>query len=337
MFDYIYSDSKRKFSFIKLPSVLFTDERFSGLTNDMKLLYALMLDRVSLSVKNGWVDSKGRVYICFPLAEIEEKLHVASQKASRLLKALEKAGLIERVRQGLGKPDRIYVKDCCKGVAESDAEVDLPAPIPQSTVAESITVETVEKTEISVVPDDDFDVPMHEKSQPEPVKNTVQSCENAQVTQYNNQNNKTIRNQSDPISQTAGRMDGMEQRKTYEQLVKANIEYDWFKDVFTLSPNEPQRPKGTIEELDDIVAIMVDCICTRAKTIRVGGQNMDAEVVRSQLLKLNNEHIQYVFDRVYGYAGEIANVKAYMITVLYNAAITMNTAFNMDFRATFGC
>ena len=240
MFDYIYSDSRRKFSFIKLPLVLFTDERFSALTNDMKLLYALMLDRVSLSVKNGWVDSKGRVYISFPLAEIEEKLHVASQKASRLLKALEKAGLIERVRQGLGKPDRIYVKDCCKGVAESDAEADLPAPIPQTTVTENAVVE---KAKISAVSDDDFEVPMHEKSQPEPVKNTVQSCENAQVTQYNNQNNKTIRKESDPISQTAGRMDGMEQRKTYEQLVKANIEYDWFKDVFTLSPNEPQRPK----------------------------------------------------------------------------------------------
>ena len=333
MFDYIYSDSKRKFCFIKLPSVLFTDERFNALTNDMKLLYALMLDRVSLSVKNGWVDSKGRVYISFPLAEIEEKLHVASQKASRLLKALEKAGLIERVRQGLGKPDRIYVKDCCKDVSEDRTESETPVEISQG----DFNVETVENRKISVVPDDDFDVPMHEKSQPEAVKNTVQSCENAQVTQYNNQNNKTIRKQSDQISQTAGRMDGMEQRKTYEQLVKANIEYDWFKDVFTLSPNEPQRPKGTIEELDDIVAIMVDCICTRAKTIRVGGQNMDAEVVRSQLLKLNNEHIQYVFDRVYGYAGEIANVKAYMITVLYNAAITMNTAFGMDFRATFGC
>ena len=249
------------------------------------------------------------------------------------MKALEKAGLIERVRQGLGKPDRIYVKDCCKDVSEDRTESETPVEISQG----DFNVETVENRKISVVPDDDFDVPMHEKSQPEPVKNTVQSCENTQVTLYNNQNNKTIRKQSDQISQTAGRMDGMEQRKTYEQLVKANIEYDWFKDVFTLSPNEPQRPKGTIEELDDIVAIMVDCICTRAKTIRVGGQNMDAEVVRSQLLKLNSEHIQYVFERVYGYAGEIANIKAYMITVLYNAAITMNTAFGMDFRATFGC
>jgi hypothetical protein len=333
MFDYIYSDSKRKFSFIKLPVVLFSDEQFSDLTNDMKLLYALMLDRVSLSVKNGWVDSSSRVYINFPLTEIEEKLHVASQKAGRLLKGLENAGLIERVRQGLGKPDRIYVKDCCKDVSDGVKKIEAPVEIPQ----EDSNVETVENCKISAVSDDDFDVPMHEKSQPEPVKNTVQSCENTQVTQYNNQNNKTRRNQSDPISQTAGLMDGIEQRKTYEQLVKANIEYDWFKDVFTLSPNEPQRPKGTIEELDDIVAIMVDCICTRAKTIRVGGQNMDADVVRSQLLKLNNEHIQYVFERVYGYAGEIANVKAYMITVLYNAAITMNTAFNMDFRATFGC
>ena len=147
MFDYIYSDSKRKFSFIKLPSVLFTDERFSGLTNDMKLLYALMLDRVSLSVKNGWVDSKGRVYISFPLAEIEEKLHVASQKASRLLKALEKAGLIERVRQGLGKPDRIYVKDCCKDVSEDRTESETPVEISQG----DFNVETVENRKISVV------------------------------------------------------------------------------------------------------------------------------------------------------------------------------------------
>jgi hypothetical protein len=332
MFDYIYSDSKRKFSFIKLPSVLFTDEQFNDLTNDMKLLYALMLDRASLSVKNGWVDSSGRVYINFPLAEIEEKLHVASQKASRLLKALERAGLIERVRQGLGKPDRIYVKDCSKCVAEEEILTEKTA----ETMQVQPCVEIVESSEVSVVSGDDSEPPIDEKSQPMQMKNTVQSCEKTQVTQYNNQNNKTILKQSDPISQIAGRMDGMEQRKTYEQLIKANIEYDWFRDVFALPSNEPQRPKGTIEELDDIVAIMVDCICTRAKTIRVGCQDMDADVVRSQLLKLNNEHIQYVFERVYNYAGEIANIRAYMITVLYNAPLTMNTAFGMSFRASFG-
>ena len=156
------------------------------------------------------------------------------------------------------------------------------------------------------------------------------------VSLYNNQNHTTIRTQSDPSSQSAGLMDGMEQRKAYELFVKQKIEYDWFVSAFALAESDPQRPKGTKEELDDIVAIMVDCICTSAKTIRVGGQSMPASVVRSQFLKLNSEHIQYVFNRLYSCAGEISNIKAYMITVLYNAPLTMNTAFGMDFRATFG-
>ncbi len=337
MFDYIYSDSKRKFSFIKLPAVLFTDVQFNALTNDMKLLYSLMLDRISLSVKNGWIDGSGRVYINFPLAEIEEKLRVASQKASRLLKGLENAGLIERVRQGLGKPDRIYVKDCCKSAAEVDTETENQVRNVSDSEPETAIVETVESTECSAFFGDESAYPTCEKTQPVLVNNTVRSCENTQVTLYNNQNNKTIRKKSDPISQTAERIDGIEMRCAYEHIVKENIEYDWFKDVFTLPLNDPQRPKGTIEELDDIVAIMVDCICSNSRTIRVSGQNMSTDVVRSQLLKLNNDHIQYVFERVYDYSGKIANVKAYMITVLYNAAITMNTAFGLNFRSTFGC
>ncbi|MBQ4465379.1 MAG: replication initiator protein A, partial [Oscillospiraceae bacterium] len=111
MFDYIYSDHKSKYTFIKCPTALFTDERFKVLTNDMKLLYMLMLDRTSLSVKNHWYDSAHKVYIHFPVAEIMEKLGVANQKAARLLRGLEEMGLIEREKVGLGKPDRIYVKD----------------------------------------------------------------------------------------------------------------------------------------------------------------------------------------------------------------------------------
>lgn len=102
-----------------------------------------------------------------------------------------------------------------------------------------------------------------------------------------------------------------------------------------LPESDPQRPKGSVEELDEIVAIMVDCICTNARTIRVGGQSMDARVVRDQMLRLNNEHIQYAFSRIYDYSGEITNIKAYMITVLYNAALTMHTAFGLDYRASF--
>ena len=128
----------------------------------------------------------------------------------------------------------------------------------------------------------------------------------------------------------------MDHRKQYEKLIKANIDYDWFVSVFTLPVTDHQRPKGNQDELDELVGIMLDCICSNAKTIRVNGQDMDANVVKAQLLKLDSEHIQFVFERMYANTSEVTNVRAYLITTLYNASLTMNTAFGMDFRATFG-
>ena len=328
MFDYIYSDHKSKYTFIKCPTALFTDERFKSLTNDMKLLYMLMLDRTSLSVKNHWYDSAHKVYIHFPVAEIMEKLGVANQKAARLLRGLEEMGLIEREKVGLGKPDRIYVKDCCKAVT-----VDEDTATEQVQNEVDTVVENVEKPSVPLIenhPSEDGN------AHPEDVIFPMQSDADSHAPLYNNQTKRTRLTQSDLSSQPAGQTDGMEQRRAYELLIKQNIEYDWFLSAYTLPESDPQRPKGTKDELDEMVAIMVECICTRSGTIRVGGQKMPAEVVRSQFLKLNNEHIQYVFRRLYGYAGEIANIKAYMITVLYNAALTMNTAFGLDFRAAFG-
>ncbi len=327
MFDYIYSDHKSKYTFIKCPTALFTDERFKVLTNDMKLLYMLMLDRTSLSVKNHWYDSAHKVYIHFPVAEIMEKLGVANQKAARLLRGLEEMGLIEREKVGLGKPDRIYVKNCCKAVTEDEEDAEQ---------AQDMAEEIVEKTENQSVMMIENPLSEDGNAHPEDVISPMQSDADSHAPLYSNQNNRTRLTESDPSSQSAGQTDGMEQRRAYELLIKQNIEYDWFLSAYTLPESDPQRPKGTKDELDELVAIMVECICTRSGTIRVGGQKMPAEVVRSQFLKLNSEHIQYVFRRLYGYAGEIANIKAYMITVLYNAALTMNTAFGLDFRAAFG-
>lgn len=327
MFDYIYSNHKSKYTFIKCPTALFTDERFKVLTNDMKLLYMLMLDRTSLSVKNHWYDSTHKVYIHFPVAEIMEKLGVANQKAARLLRGLEEIGLIEREKVGLGKPDRIYVKDCCKAVTEDEEDAEQ---------AQDMAEESVEKTENQSVTMIENPLSDSRNTHLEDVISPMQSDADSHAPLYNNQTKRTRLTQSDPSSQPAGQTDGMEQRRAYELLIKQNIEYDWFLSAYTLPESDPQRPKGTKDELDELVAIMVECICTRSGTIRVGGQKMPAEVVRSQFLKLNNEHIQYVFRRLYGYAGEIANIKAYMITVLYNAALTMNTAFGLDFRAVFG-
>ena len=81
------------------------------MSTDAKTLYGILLDRMGLSVKNGWLDEQGRVYIIFPVQEVMDALGCADNKATKLFRELEKFGLIERKRRGLGKPDLIYVKN----------------------------------------------------------------------------------------------------------------------------------------------------------------------------------------------------------------------------------
>lgn len=110
-FGYFHEEESEQFAFYMIPQILFKDEKFVKLSTDAKVLYGLFLNRVSLSKKNHWIDEQGRVYVYYTLENIQEDLHCASQKAMKLLKELESYGLIERVKQGLCKPDRIYVKN----------------------------------------------------------------------------------------------------------------------------------------------------------------------------------------------------------------------------------
>ncbi|MDO5546820.1 MAG: replication initiator protein A, partial [Eubacteriales bacterium] len=110
--DYFYGNQAEQFSFYRIPKVLFTDERYKSISAESKILYGILLDRISLSQKNGWMDEANRVYIIFTVDEVKESMGCAEQKAVKLLSELEnKAGLIERKRQGLGKPNLIFVKN----------------------------------------------------------------------------------------------------------------------------------------------------------------------------------------------------------------------------------
>ena len=112
MHDYFYGVQSGQFSFIRIPTLLFTDDQYKYVSADAKILYGILLARMDLSAKNGWIDDQGRAYIICTLSEIMEKLNCADNKATKLMNELEdKCGLIERKRQGLGKPNLIYVKN----------------------------------------------------------------------------------------------------------------------------------------------------------------------------------------------------------------------------------
>ena len=112
MSDFFYGEQANLFSFYRLPKALFTSRRFEDVSVEAKVLYGFLLDRMGLSAKNGWKDEEGRVYIIFTVEAIMEHLKCSNKKAVGLLWELEeKAGLIERRRQGLGRPSLIYVKN----------------------------------------------------------------------------------------------------------------------------------------------------------------------------------------------------------------------------------
>ena len=109
--DYFYGQAGELFSFFRIPKALFQEQRFQNLSTDAKTLYGILLDRMSLSVKNEWFDKKGRVFIIFTIEDVKRTLRCADNKATRLLRELEGFGLIERKRRGQGKPCLVYVKN----------------------------------------------------------------------------------------------------------------------------------------------------------------------------------------------------------------------------------
>ena len=109
--DYFYGQAGELFSFFRIPKALFQEQRFQDLSTDAKTLYGILLDRMSLSVKNGWLDEQNRVFIIFTIEDVKRALCCADNKATKLLRELEKFGLIERKRRGLGKPCLVYVKN----------------------------------------------------------------------------------------------------------------------------------------------------------------------------------------------------------------------------------
>ena len=113
-FPYYYGAESEQFSFYRIPKLLFTDSRFSSISTNAKLLYGMLLDRMSLSAKNGWYDAQGRVYIIFSIEDVTEVLGFKTDTVIKLFNELDTVkgvGLIERIRQGQGRASIIYVKN----------------------------------------------------------------------------------------------------------------------------------------------------------------------------------------------------------------------------------
>ena len=107
-FNYFYKDSAELYSFYRIPKILLTDNAYAYLSVEAKLLYGLVMDRMGMSLKNKWLDDDNRVYIIYPISEIQEELNVSRKKAMEYLSELETYGLVAKKSRGLGLPSLLY-------------------------------------------------------------------------------------------------------------------------------------------------------------------------------------------------------------------------------------
>ena len=331
-FDYFRGMEAEQYSFYRVPKVLFTAECFKSLSCEAKVLYGLMLDRMSLNIKNRWFDEEDRVYIIFTVEEIAELLNCGTQKAVKLMKELDDnqgIGLIEKKRLGLGKPKVIYVKNfILKEKCSPEQRGKAPENLGNTQNSENHNSRIV-KTTNQELPESQFKNDENHTSRI--VEITTQEVPNSQSnnTDINNTDfNETDFNEIDSIqsylSPSAGEVrpvgeDVIERMETYRALIQENIDYECFLD---------RREK---EDVDELIELMVEILMMPDDSVvRIGGADKPVSVVKSRFLKLTYSHIEYVLFSLHRNTSKVANIRAYLLTTLYNSSMTMNHYYQAE-------
>ena len=340
-FDYFTGMEAEQYSFYRVPKVLFTESCFKALSCEAKVLYGLMLDRMSLSIKNRWFDEEDRVYIIFTVEEIAELMNCGTQKAVRLLKELDSEkgiGLVEKRRLGLGKPNVIYVKNfMVKQPKKEEKEPEKPVNTQNCENHNSRVVKTTiqECPKSQFKNDENHNSGMMKTTNQEFPESQFQNGENhhsriVEITkpeypksQSNNTDinktdiSETEINQSYPIisGNLKKKRDVMEEMRAYREVIHENIDYQYHAK----------------EDVDELVELMIEVMMMPEDSmIRIAGTEKPVALVKSRFMKLNYSHIEYVLFCLNRNTTKVGNIKAYLLTALYNAPATINSYYQAE-------
>ena len=293
-FNYYYGKESEQFSFFRIPKLLFTDEAFKDLSSDAKVLYGILLDRMSLSMKNNWIDEENKVYIIFTIEEIANIMCCATQKATKILQELDDKkgiGLVEKKRLGLGKPNILYVKNFI--IQETKEQTDVQEEITNQELLQSQNQNDENHNSGNVI-----------FTKQELLKSQCNKT-NYNKTEYSN----TEYNNTTPISPSKDRAMEMEE---IERILKHQIDYP------ALIEEQPEEK----EKIDLMINLMTEAIQNKTD-IRINQSRTAYKTVREQLLSLQKEHIKYVLSVLRENKQKIINLRAYLLSLLYNAPVNI--------------
>ena len=368
-FDYYRGMEAEQYTFYRIPKVLFTAECFKSLSCEAKVLYGLLLDRMSLSIKNRWFDEEDRVYIIFTVEDVMELLNCSRQKAIKNLAELDSEkgiGLIEKKRLGLGRPNVIYVKNFI--IKESpEQEEKEPENAVNTQKYENHTSRSMEN-ELQEVPKSYFKE--YENQTSGSMKNRLQEVPESNFKKCENHTSRSMKNRLQEVPKSYSNNtdinktdlsdtefseteysktdfndtdsgvsaihpnpipsnpsipgtapDVMEEMDAYRDIIREHISYECFQD------GRYHRR----EDVDELVELMVEVMMLPDHgTVRVAGVDKPTAVVKNRFMKLNHEHIEYILTCLGANTTKVGNIKAYLLTTLYNAPMTISNYYTAE-------
>lgn len=329
-FNYLSASGIDKFTFYRMPKILFVDDYFSAISCEAKVLYGLLLDRATLSKSNNWIDEMGRVYVFFKQTEAMEMLNIKKNKVIAIFKELEYIGLLIRKKQGQGKPTRLYVLDFSSHTDDENSKTNEVVSDDEEQTSDENTKKEVKKFEkqTSEIQTSSNDTKKEDKRFE---KQTSKGLKNKPLS--SNYINKTEMNKTESIylSSNANQPTSENNENINDRLidrynnavnkVKKQIEYGYLIENYE---------KSTI---DLIVSLIAD-VYVDDSSISVNGRTIVAEQVRTEYAKLTQEHIEFVLESIANTKTKIKNIRTYLQSCLYNAYHTMNIAIDNEINSS---
>lgn len=293
--------------FYQIPKFLFEGEFKKGLSAEAKLLYSLLKDRFELSNKNKWIDDDGFVYFYFTRKEMSDLLGWGKDKIIKLCKELKNFGIFEEVRQGLNLPNKIYL-------SYMDFESSQESSTEEKTAENPVAERSSEKPTSGVLKNRVQEVG---KTDPNDTDNNNTNIIISYQSNLDNNIYNNINNNPDEILDTIDEINTQNETEI-EKQIKENIELDFVKE-------EKYDSEDFVQFEENCYELITETLKTKKKYISVAKSNIPYAMVRNRFLKLTLVHIQYVYDCFEKNCNEIRNIKAYLLTSLYNAPITMES------------
>ena len=321
-FDYFYGNEAEQFTFYRIPKILITSPHFKKTSDSAKLPYGLMLDRMSLSIRNGWLDDDNRAYIFFTTNDVMEQMCCGTEKATKMLTELDSEkgiGLIERVKQGQGKPAIIYLKKFYE--LEDTARSTKLSEIESQDFQES-KVKTFEnrKTRLSKIESQDFWKSKNKTfenrksglSEIEKQDFRKSKCNNTDInnTDINyiypiNQDNYNIQN-----SDTQTEEEWIDRYTKTVDEIKKQIDYDYLI-------NHAER-----DIVDEVVNIMAEVMTVYRPKYKIEGDFIEYNAVVNRFRQITAQKLEICLLAYSRKIQRIKNPKAYWISTLYNIPLT---------------